>query len=183
MTTKMTSEPVPILFRCPCCKATLSIPVEQSGVTGPCPHCSQIVRSPERSTSAEQEVEDLEPKEEFSLKTLIPFEKHLQWDAEDKVWRQRQRIRVVQRAFWEGIATNIDSRKTLWAIAAVFVLFMGTVAYRDGYNSTAGRAAAMGRAVEFSMPEGLSGEMGVEPAVRWMPTGGFFSDRLEVPEP
>ncbi len=183
MTTKTSFEPVPILFRCPCCKATLSVPASQAGVTGPCPHCSQLVRSPEHSASAEPEVEKPEKRENFSLRSLIPIEKRLQWDAENKIWRQRQRIRVVQRDFWEDVAARIDCRKTGWAIAAVFVVFMGTVAYRDGYRSSAGRAAEMGQAVEFSMPEGRSDETGVEPAVRWMPSNEFFFDGREIPEP
>ena len=180
MTTEMIQEPV--MFRCPCCEATLSIPVEQAGVTGPCPHCHQMVRSPLRATEEDGSKEIMESG--FSLKKLLPFEKRLRWDADGKEWRCDRRLRFTQRDFWEGAAAKIDCRKTGWAIAAVFVIFMGTVAYRDGYQASSGpRGAAKERMADFSLPEGRTGEMGMEPAAQWVPPGGYFSAKQAIPEP
>ena len=185
MTTKINQETNqeqdPVLFRCPCCAATLSVPVEQSGITGPCPHCSHLVRSPER---VEQEGPGGEVAGNRFWSKLITFDKRLRWDADMKQWCRESRVRFDNARVWGDIAAHIDTRKTGWAIAAVFVLFMGTIAYRGGYESSAGQVqSATERSAVFSMPEGRTGAMGMEPAVRWMPSGGYVSDTRPVPEP
>src|SRR5436190_2035128 len=101
-----------VSFNCDHCTAVLSIPEEQSGISGPCPFCGTVVTSPLRPSAVE--VPDM------PLASDDPPASH--GESPRRVWREPQVIPVQQPQL------PFRPQRIALKVAACVALFVGGVA-------------------------------------------------------
>src|SRR5687768_5006620 len=99
-----------VSFTCGACEATLSIAVEQAGVSGPCPYCGTHVSSPRVDRLPAPELQPVELEEREPEPT------------ESRPWFQSQLMSA------EETVLPVRRCRTGWLVAAGFAMFAGGVA-------------------------------------------------------